>query len=206
MSTIEKISGTARTAEGTQACRRLRRQGFTPAVVYGHKQDPERIAIPSDAAEAVARSNARVLDLDVDGNIQKTLIRDVQWDTFSTNVLHIDFLRVDPNERVHTEVPVVLKGTAPGSTAGGVLEVILHALDIECLAVEMPESIVVKVADLQIGQAIHVKEITDLPPGVRILTGEDRIVVQILDPQKVARAIETPPAAEAAPAAAPPAT
>ena len=102
------------------------------------------------------------------------------WDTFSQHLIHVDFMRVDPNERVRVKVPVHTRGTAPGVLAGGILEMPHHEVTVECLAVDIPGEIVVKVGDLQIGQFVHVKELTDIPPGVTILDAPDTVLVHIV--------------------------
>ncbi|MCA8996296.1 MAG: 50S ribosomal protein L25 [Planctomycetaceae bacterium] len=198
MSTIEKIAGQTRTKFGSTASRRLRAEGRVPAILYGHKEEPQALSLQADEAEEMARTVTRVLDLDLDGNLQKVLVKKVQWDTFSRDIIHVDLMRVDANERIHAQVPVVTRGSSPGVAAGGVLDQHLHSLDVECLAVEMPDHIVVKIGALQMGDVVHVKEITDLPRGVTILTQEDLVVFQVLDPDKVQMAGE-PEGEEASP-------
>lgn len=179
MSTIEKITAKPRVAKGTTACRRLRTQGIVPANIYGHKQDPVPVELEAETARRVLRSGTHVVDLEVEGQIEKALIKDVQWDTFSKHLLHMDFLRVDPNERVHLEVPIHLRGTAPGVVAGGVLEQPVHAVEIECLAVQIPDFIQVRIGGLNIGQSIHVRDLVEVPEGVVITTPEDTVLVSV---------------------------
>jgi large subunit ribosomal protein L25 len=132
--------------------------------------------------------------------VQTALIREVQWDTYSSVIRHLDLMRVDANERVRITVPVHIKGTAIGAIAGGILEQPLHALHIECSAIQIPDFIPVKVSALEIGQSIHVRELTDIPEGVRILDAADAVVVHVVKPGVV----EVAPAEEAAPGPAEP--
>jgi large subunit ribosomal protein L25 len=90
----------------------------------------------------------------------------------------VDFRRVSKDERVRTTVEIELRGVAPGTTAGGVLDQPLHKIHIECPAMSIPESIRVKIDQLVVGQAIHVKEL-DLPAGVKALEDPDLVVVQV---------------------------
>jgi large subunit ribosomal protein L25 len=90
-------------------------------------------------------------------------------------------LRVDPNETLTVEVKVELKGTAPGSLSGGVLDHTLRTLTVECLAIQIPDSIVVKISTLEIGQAMHVRDL-EVPPNTKILNNPDAVVVRVAQP------------------------
>jgi large subunit ribosomal protein L25 len=197
MTTIIKVSGKPRMTLGTTACRRLRTQGRVPAVVYGHKQNPAQIVLEGEQIGSIVRSGARVVQLEVDGKTEQALIKDVQWDTFSSHLMHIDFLRVDKDERIKIEIPLQLRGTSPGVVSGGVLEMPHHTVMVECLAVDVPDFIIVRIGSLQIGGAVHVSELTDVPPGVTILTPPDTLLVHVVVP-KVAPEPVAEAAAEAA--------
>lgn len=183
MSTILKISGKTRSVKGSTACRRLRAEGLVPCNVYGHKQEPASIVLEAEPIWDAIRAGSRVVDLEVDGSAEKALIKDIQWDTFSQHLMHVDFLRVDPDERVEVDIPLVLRGTAPGVLAGGVLEIPHHEITVECLAVEIPESIQVRIGSLGMGGAIHVSDLTDVPAGVKVLTPPETVLVHIVQPQ-----------------------
>lgn len=185
MATIPKLTVSRRDATGTVACRRLRRSGLIPGNIYGHGIDPLQISINRDLVRPVVDSGAHVVDLELDGDVQTTLIREVQWDAFSSFIQHIDLLRVDANERVTLSVPVQLKGTAVGSIAGGIVEQPLHALEIECSAIQVPDFIPVRITSLEIGQAIHVRELTGVPEGISILDDPDALVVHVVKPGAV---------------------
>ena len=182
MAVITRIPAQRRAEQGTTACRRLRRQGLVPANVYGHKQEAIPISLKEDDIRPIITSGAHVVELDLGGNLEQALIRDVQWDTFSTYVRHLDLIRVDANERVKVNVPVQLRGTAPGTLAGGMLEQPLHALHVECLAIQIPDFIPVRITSLDIGGAVHVKELTDLPEGVTVLDHPEALIVHVVKP------------------------
>src|SRR5438132_14297821 len=167
-----------RTGRGTQAARRLRRQGLVPAVVYGHKEATLSVALPLEDVEKLIRRGVRVVDLKAGGKEEKAFIREVQWDHLGKDLLHVDFARVSADERVEVTVPLEIRGTAAGIAQGGVLDQPIHTLNIECLAISLPESIRVNVGELQLGQAIHIRELV-LPPGVKALGDPDAIVVQV---------------------------
>lgn len=194
MSHIVKVPGKSRATIGTASARRMRSQGLVPGIVYGHKQDPANIVLDDEVISGLVKSGVRVVDLEVDGNVEKALLKDVQWDTFSTHIVHVDFLRVDVNERVRLDVPLQLKGTAPGVVAGGVLEITHHTVTVECLAVQLPDFIQVRIGSLNIGEAVHVSDLQDVPQGVTIVTPPETVLLHIVQPKGDG---EAAPAAEA---------
>ncbi|MEW4528839.1 50S ribosomal protein L25 [Maioricimonas sp. JC845] len=183
-----KITAKSRAKTGTAECRRLRREGRVPANIYGHRQDPVAISLNEDDIRTLLTGGAKVLDLDVDGTVDKALVKEVQWDTFSTHVQHLDFMRVDPDERVEVDVPIHLRGTAPGVLAGGILEQPVHELTVECMAVNVPDDIVVRVGSLEIGAVVTVADIADVPEGVKILTPAETTIIHIVEPSAEAAA------------------
>jgi large subunit ribosomal protein L25 len=113
-------------------------------------------------------------------------------------LLHVDFRRVAADERIHVTVPVELKGIAPGVTGGGILDQPIHTLSVECAADSVPESIRLNINELQLGAAIHVREL-HLPPGVKALADPDAIVVHVTAPQIAPEAAAVPGAEQAEP-------
>jgi large subunit ribosomal protein L25 len=169
-----------RNKRGSAEAGRLRRSGRIPAVVYGHKVDNEDVSVSHDEFWSILRHNQRIVDIAVTGNKpQKCLVRDVQWDVLGKEVMHIDFERVSADERIHITVPIKLKGSALGLSSGSVLTHHLHELEIECPVGAIPESIIVSVATLQLGQAIHVKDV-QLPEGVKALSDPDEVVAAVV--------------------------
>jgi large subunit ribosomal protein L25 len=186
-----------RQGRGTQAARRLRRQGLIPAVVYGHKQATIAVALNGEEFSSAVRHGQRVVDLKLDGATERALIQELQWDHLGKEILHVDFRRVSEHERVQVPVPVEVRGIAPGVTAGGILDQPLYVLEVECEVTAVPDSIRVNINELQIDQAIYVKDL-HLPPGVKVIGDPDAIVIHVTAPKAEAEA----PAAAAAPAAA----
>jgi large subunit ribosomal protein L25 len=184
-----------RTKHGTHAARRLRKTGQVPGVVYGHKEATVAIAVPGDELATAIRKGSRVIDLKQGDAVQRALIKELQWDPLGHDILHVDFTRISKDEKLELPVRIELRGTAPGVTAGGVLSQQLHEVTVECLADSIPSSIRVSIANLQIGDVIHIRDVT-LPPGVAIKEDADAVVVQVT----VAAAEEavTAPAAESA--------
>lgn len=181
---------------GTRVARRLRKAGLVPAIVYGHKEAAIGVTVKADELARAIRQGVRLVDIKVDGKgaMEKALIREVQWDYLGVDVLHVDFARVAADEKINIEVRVEIRGIAPGVAGGGNLIQPLHSLHVECLVTNIPEKIRVAVNELQLNQAIHVKELK-LPEGVVVKNDPDAIVVQVV-PQKVEEVAVVAPVAE----------
>src|SRR5262249_39837445 len=168
-----------RKEHGKMHARRLRRQGLVPGVIYGHKEATLAVSCNGDELANAVRHGVRVLDVQAEGKTEKALIKELQWDHLGKEILHVDFARVAADERVEVNVRVELRGTAIGIAAGGVVDQPIHLLPVECLAIAVPDSIRVTVTELQLGQAIHVRELV-LPEGVKVLADPDAVVVQVI--------------------------
>lgn len=196
------LSAEIREQTGTAASRRFRRAGNVPAVVYGHKEGPVAVLLKSEDVQRVVSHRIKMVKLSVGGKVDQMLVKDVQFDVFGDEVLHIDFERVAMDELIEVECPVELAGTAKGAAAGGVLEHPTSDLRISCLPANIPEAIKVSVSDLAIGDSIAVKDIK-APDGVTILTDPEAILVTIRPPLKVEEAEEAPVEEEGAAAEGP---
>lgn len=174
---ILKLKTEPRTEFGKRGTAKVRKKGLIPAIVYGHKQDPMPVALAHGEIESALRLHARLVELQTGKGAETALIKDVQHDHLGKGILHVDFERVDKDEKIVINVELELKGVAPGS-ATGILDQPLHSLKVECLAAQVPESIKVNISALQLGQAIHVKELP-VPPGVTVLTDPEAIVIQV---------------------------
>jgi len=167
-----------RKKSGTNAAKQLRKQGLVPAVIYGHGEATASLAVVGDTLSKAIRHGVRIYDVTLGGAVQKALLREIQWDPLGHDILHADFYRVSADETITLDVRIELRGTAPGVTAGGVLVQQVHSLSVECLIVNIPESIRVTLTDLQLDQAIHVRDLK-LPEGVKVKNDPDAIVVQV---------------------------
>lgn len=171
-----------RDTRGTRQARKLRAQGRVPAVVYGHKEETLSVTVSGGDLLSAIRHGARVVDLQSEGKLQTAQIAELQWDHLGHDVLHVDFRRIAADERIHVTVTVEVRGIAPGVTAGGILDQPIHTLSIECTALNIPETIRVNVNELQLGAAIHVRDL-HLPADVKALADPDAIVVHVTAPQ-----------------------
>ena len=171
-----KIAVTAypRTKQGTSASRRLRTSGRVPGIIYGADQPVQKVEVDQAAILRHLKLevfHASVLDVTVDGVTTPALLRDFQMHPFKPIALHVDFQRVDKNKKIHMKVPLhfvnadICVGVKAG---GGVVQHIIHELEILCLPDDLPEFIEVDVKDLQVAHSMHVNDIT-FPKGVEAI-------------------------------------
>jgi large subunit ribosomal protein L25 len=193
----ESLTVEKRTSRGKRHSKRIRLGGAIPAVLYGHGEEAVSLSVPHDAFVAALRHGTRLVELQ--GAVRESaLIRDLQWDTYGTAVLHIDFARVSADEKVQVTVPVELRGQAAGARAGGVIQHSVHSIEIECLATAIPEKILVKINNLEINASILVGQI-ELPTGVTLLSDPDAVAVQCVEPTAEEEAAEGLPGEAAEP-------
>ena len=165
---------------GKRRNRRMRSAGTIPAVLYGHGEKTVSLSVAADAFSAVLRHGARMVDLT--GAVKESaLIREVQWDTWGSEVLHVDFTRVSAHEKVEVRVTLELRGEAPGFHEGGVVEQLLHDVPLMCPAARVPEKIEVGVNALNLGDSITVADLT-LPEGATVLAAPEEVVVHCIEP------------------------
>lgn len=201
-----KIKATLRGQIGGRASRKLGRQGIVPANVYG--KDVENLNLQLDKREittllAHATSEHILVDLEiVNGSNTENrlaLIQEVQHHPLRRDVVHVDFHAVKADEKIHAAVPVQPLGEADGvKNYGGVMEVAIHELEVECLPADLPEIITVDVSALGLNQSIHVRDLA-LPEGVTARANPDLTVITVAAPR-----VEAEPAPAAAGAAAEP--
>lgn len=200
-----KIKANLREQVGGRASRKLARAGLVPAVVYG--KDVTNLNLQLDKREiskilAHATSEHILVDLEIaqDGGTSNrlALIQEVQHHPLKRDVIHIDFHEVKADEIIHAAIPIEPVGEPDGvKNFGGVMEVSVHELQVECLPKDLPELIRVDVSALGVGQSIHVRDLT-LPEGVTAKVSPDLTVITVAAPR-----VEVEPAAAAATAAEP---
>jgi large subunit ribosomal protein L25 len=179
----ETLHVKVRSEVGSNAVKSVRKSGQIPAVLYGHGLQNVNLSVPAEEVHAVIRHGSKLVDLR--GEVDETaLLRDVQWDGLGANVLHIDLARVSAEESVHVSLPLVMRGEAPGSHEGGITELVIHEIEIQCPASQIPEKIDVRVHELHVGHSLKASEVS-LPAGASLLTDPDAIVVHC-----VGRAVE----------------
>ncbi len=176
----EVLNVEVRSQRGKRESRRMRHEGKIPAILYGHGQESISLTLSHDQFAVALRHHSRLVDLKGGVN-ESALIREMQWDTFGTEVLHVDFARVSADERIEVQVSVELRGEAPGLKDGGVIQHLLHEVTIECLAISIPETIQVRINKLNKGDEITAAQLV-LPEGVKLLSDPEDVVVQCVEP------------------------
>lgn len=157
----------------------LRKNGRVPGIYYSKHANPIAIDVLERTINPlVYTSKTNLISLKLEGHDElECIIRDIQFDPVTDRVIHFDLLGLTKGEKLQLEIPVQLKGSAAGIKEGGVLQHFLHKLDVECLPANIPEHIEVDVSGLQIGDSIHVKDIS--LPDIEILNSEESMIVMI---------------------------
>ena len=176
----DSLEVVSRKTTGTRESRRMRREGLVPAILYGHGEKCIELATKREALEAVVRHGGRIVELK--GAVKTSaLLRDLQWDTFGVQPIHVDFLRVSASDHIKVRVPLELKGECPGQRAGGVVSMLMHEIEIDCTPDVVPEKILVQVGKLELGGIIKMHHL-DLPKGAKLRAGSDETVVTCTHP------------------------
>jgi large subunit ribosomal protein L25 len=175
----------AREAVGKGPNRRLRAQGQVPAVLYGRGMESVNLAVASHSLERTLSHGFNQL-IDLAGAKQAAgrlvLLKEVQRDPVSQRLLHCDFYEVDTSKKIHISVPLHLEGKAHGVEMGGVLEPLVREIEVQCLPLEIPDSLSLDVAALDIGDALHASDL-ELPPNVEMMIDEGLTLVHVIAPR-----------------------
>lgn len=199
-----KIEVTAypRTQQGTGASRRLRGSGRVPGVIYGANQPAQPVELDQNALMRhlkLEAFHASILDMSVEGNRERVLLRDFQMHPWKQQVLHVDFQRVDPKKKIHMRVPLHFTNAevSPGvKTQGGIVTHAMNDIEIHCLPDHLPEYIEVDLKNVELNDIIHVNDLT-MPEGVEpgLKLKSDNPPVASVHVPRVIAAEETAPAA-----------
>jgi len=173
-----------RSETGTRAARRLRADGEVPAILYGHKTANVNLAVDADELASVLRHGQRLVTLRTRDGEEPALVKEVQHDAFNSEIVHVDFTRVSLDERVSVAVPVETRGHSRGEHEGGMLELLVKELHLDCPVVSIPEQVHVDVSDLGIHDTLQAAAVM-LPAGTKLLDPEDLPVVVVHPPRKV---------------------
>jgi large subunit ribosomal protein L25 len=186
------LNASARSDRGKGVARKLRQSGQVPAIIYGHSRQPQSLAIDTRELERLLERVAAastVIELAIDGRTARTLIREIQRHPVKRSIIHVDFQELVAGEKVTVSIPLVFTGSSEGVRGGGILDQVMHELEIRVDPSNIPNHVDVDVTPLQIGHSIHVREL-NIPAGVEVLDDEDATVCTVSAP----RASETPAA------------
>lgn len=175
---------------GKGPCRRLRVKGRVPAVVYGKGIEPVAVSVDRKELNSVIAGEGGMNHLislkgeaGLDG--QLVIVADMVCDCLKGNPIHVDLHKVNLEEKIRVKVPVNLLGTAIGVKEGGLLDFLMHNIELECLASQIPENIQLDISELPIGGSLHIADVK-VPAGVKLLDDPKATVVNVLG-----KAIET---------------
>ncbi|RQZ13338.1 50S ribosomal protein L25/general stress protein Ctc [Burkholderia sp. Bp9031] len=173
-----KVVAFERQQQGTGASRRLRNAGKTTGIVYGGEAAPQKIELDHNALWHALKKEAfhsSILDLEVAGQSQQVLLRDVQYHPFKQLVLHVDFQRVDAKKKLHTKVPLHFLNAeiSPAvKLSSAIVSHVATEIEVECLPSALPEFLEVDLSKIEAGQSLHAKDIA-LPNGVTLVAHVD---------------------------------
>ena len=173
MANEHKLTAFGRKDEGKGASRRLRHAAMIPAIIYGGDAKPQSIQLEHEKTWLASQNDwfyASILDLSLNGDVQKVLLRDLQRHPFKQQIMHLDFQRVNENEALRVAVPLHFLNEDK-SPAGKAAEVVvtheLNEVEVSCLPKDLPEFIAIDLANLEVGTVIHLSDLK-LPKGVEI--------------------------------------
>ena len=202
MANVVTIAAEVRARAGKGAARATRREGKVPGVIYGGKVEPALIALsPRDVLKELHRAGwqSRLYELQTGGASVRALIRGVQFHPVTDNPVHVDFQRLVPGERIKVQVPVHFEndGISPGLKRGGVLNVVLHAVEVFCDADQIPDQFTVDLSPLDFNDNVRWHDLKGTENS-RPVSAQDFVVATVVPPAKIEAAPETPGAAPAA--------
>ncbi len=208
MKTDITIAAERRESRGKNEARRLRARGLAPAVVYGAGKEPIAVSINPVEVTRILRSSTghnTIFNVDVKG-VETTPAMIVEWqnDPIKSRLLHIDLKRIDLTKRLTVKVPVHVTGDPAGvKIQGGLLELIVREVEIECLPDEIPDAFTVDVSSLMIGQSVRASEL-QMPGSAKLVSAPDAVIAHVIAIRTSESTAEAATAEGAAPAAAEP--
>lgn len=192
MAKPKTLKAEERARTGSGVLKQMRREGFVPSVIYGGGSENKNVKVHAKTFRDMlnhAVSDSILVNLDVEGSgTQLAFLQDVQHNAITGEILHVDFLAVNADSSINANLPLELTGEAVGVAAGGLLEQMLHSLEVSCLPKDLPESILADVSALDIGDVLNIGGLA-LPEGVIPALNAD-VVVAIVAKARVAEVEE----------------
>ncbi len=161
---------------GSKHSAAARKEGRIPAIIYGHEEEPVAISLDEHDFIDGLHHGHRLVDIQIGSKRQKAIIKALQYDYLGKNIIHADLMRVKIGQTIKVKVPIELKGTAKGTHEGGIIEEHTDRLEIECQIADIPESIVVLVKDVSVGDAIHAGDV-ELGDKIKLVTKPSTVLV-----------------------------
>ncbi len=189
------VDAEVRRERGKNASRRLRHAGRIPAVLYGRGLEPVSLTVDPKAVSHVLHSETgrnTIFSLQYDGNPRNVLIREFQLDPVKGSVMHADFQAIAMDEVMTFQVPVQALGTAVGVKNGGILDVVMKEIEVECLPADVPDHVRVDVSGLDVGDSVRVESLQVDTSKITVLSEPGQVVVTVVAPHVTAEEEEAP--------------
>lgn len=170
------LKGESREQVGTVKAVAIRKQGKLPAVMYGHGKGTSSFALNLHEFTEALYHGHRLFDIEIDGKSDTLLVKDLQYDYLGKDFIHVDFIRVNLAELVTVVVKLSLKGIAAGTLEGGMIDIHLDAIEVECKVSDIPETIDVNIREINVGDSIHASDI-ELPAGSTLKTDGETLIL-----------------------------
>ncbi len=180
-----------RTETGTRRVAKLREQGKIPAVIYGEGKPAKLLSVEERTFVRLVHGGERVLNLTGGEGNHQALIKDIQYDPFGEQMLHVDFHELKAGQKVTVKVALSIKGTPKGAVDGGQINQVLFDAEVECLPTAIPEKLIIDVSHLEIGDSVKVEDIAGTE-GVSILAKPDTVIALCEEPRKAIEPSDEP--------------
>ena len=181
-----KLIARKRDLQGSANARRMRKTGTLPGVIYGDGAEAIPVQIETHAFEQLLHHHASetmLVDVEIEGEgSTSVLVKDVQHHPVTSELVHVDMLKVAADKPIRVEIPVDVTGEAAGVKAGGILELIMHTISVECLPGDLVESLEVDVSELEIGTSLCASDVK-LGAKLKLLTDPESIIVSVAEPR-----------------------
>jgi len=209
-----KVAVERREKKGTSHSRRLRAEGKVPAVLYGLGRPNADLFLTRDELHRFLKTGSRLVELRLGDKAQQAILRDIQHDPLSDEIVHVDLVRIDEHHEIESRVPLEFKGLPKGLAEGGIFETVLSDVLVRCTPARLPKVLTIDVSELKLDEAVMVKDLP-LPENVKVLhhKPEDHVahcvkpkVVEVVavvpeegaaEPERIGGKKEEEPAAEA---------
>jgi large subunit ribosomal protein L25 len=189
------LKAAPRARSGSGRLKQMRREGWLPSVIYGKNVEAHNLKVDAKTfSELLAHSSSEniLINLDIEGEgTRLAFLQSIQHDPISGSVLHVDFRAIDEKTEITAHIPTHLNGESAGVKAGGLVEQYVHAIEILCLPNDLPETIEVDISSLQIGDSLHIGDIT-FPAGVKATHAADVVVAHIGKPAGAVSEVAAP--------------
>ncbi len=189
-----KLVAERREGTGKGVARKLRAAGRIPGVIYGHAREPRALSVETHAFELMLEKVAyrtTVFEVDIDGAKSNALIREIQRHPFRKEILHVDFQELVAGEKVTVRVPIAYVGASIGVKEGGIIDQIMHELEIHVDPMQIPNHLDVDITNLGIGRSLHVSDL-QMPEGIEVLDDENATVCTCAAPKAAEETVVTP--------------